>query len=110
MAEGFTEKKLHFNQSSLEILPSRTAECDRTPVGLSGGKVFSWVTILQMLGCFLAGMGSTEAQVRGRLQQGRKMCTRCCVSLKFRRKNVRVRFIQRSGRVYCAAPAVGLRQ
>ena len=37
------------------------------------GKEFSWVHTLQVLGCFLEGTGSTEAQVSGRLPQGRKM-------------------------------------
>ena len=74
VAEVFMKKKLYFNQSSLDILPSRTAECDRTPVGLSDGKVVSWARTLQVLGCFLDGMGPTEAQVRGLLQQGRMMC------------------------------------
>ena len=45
--------------------------------------MFSWVAILHLLGCFLDGVGSSETQVRGRLQQGRKMFNKlrpqlCC--------------------------------
>ena len=34
---------------------------------------FSWVPVLVVLGCHLDGSDSTETQVQGRLEQGRKM-------------------------------------
>ena len=67
------KKKMYFNQSSLEILPNRYAEGDKEPIVLSDGRMFSWVAVLQVLSCFLDGVGSSETQVRGRLQQRRKM-------------------------------------
>ena len=73
MATVFNRKKLHFNQSSLEILLSWAAEEDMTSIVLEGEKEFTWVHTLQVLGCFLDGTGSTEVQVGGRLVQERKM-------------------------------------
>ena len=67
-------QRLFFNESSLEILPSRAAEKDSIPIVLEGGESFSWVETLQLLGCFLwDGTGSTETLAKGRLLQGRKM-------------------------------------
>ena len=73
IAYVFGKRGLHFNQSSLEILPSKTAEKEATRIPLNEGMELSWVQILVVLGCCLGGSGSTEAQVMGRLDQGRKM-------------------------------------
>ena len=73
IAHVFGKRDLRFNQSSLEILPSKTAEKEATRVLLNEGMEFSWVRVLVVLGCYLDGSGSTETQVKGRLEQGRKM-------------------------------------
>ena len=73
IAHVFGKKDLRFNQSSLEILPSKTAEKEATRILLNEGMEFSWVRVLVVLGCYLDGSGSTETQVKGRLEQGRKM-------------------------------------
>ena len=67
------KRDLRFNQSSLEILPSTTAEREATCILLNEEMEFSWVRILVVLGCYMDGSGSTETQVKGRLEQGRKM-------------------------------------
>ena len=72
VADVFKSRKLLFNESSLEILPSRAAEKDSTPSVLEGGEMFRWVHSLQVLGCFLDGTGSTVSLAKGRLLQGRK--------------------------------------
>ena len=69
----FGKKQLCFNQKSLEILPSKNAEKEITGVWLNEGMEFSWVSELVVLGCHLDGSGSTETQVQGRLEQGRKL-------------------------------------
>ena len=69
----FGKKQLCFNQKSLEILPSKNAEKETTGVWLNEGMEFSWVSELVVLGCHLDGSGSTETQVQGRLEQGRKL-------------------------------------
>ena len=69
----FGKKDLYFNQKSLEILPSKSAEENVARVWLNADMEFSWVSELVVLGCHLDGSGSTEAQVQGRLEQGRKM-------------------------------------
>ena len=73
VAEVFGRKDPHFNQSSLEILPSGAAEMDVTRILLNEGMEFTRVQILVVLGCFLDGSGSTETQIKGRLSQERKM-------------------------------------
>ena len=73
VASVFKSRKLLLNESSLEFLPSRAAEKDRTPVVLEGGEMFRWVDTIQVLGCFLDGSGSTETLAEGRLVHGRKM-------------------------------------
>ena len=83
IAEVFGRKGLRFNQSSLEILPSKAAEMDATRISLNEGMEVAWVQILVVLGCFLDGSGSTETQIKGRLNQGRKMFSKlgamlCC--------------------------------
>ena len=83
IAHVFGKRDLRFNQRSLEILPSQTAEREATRVLLNEGMEFSWVRILVVLGCYLDGSGSTETQVKGRLEQGRKMFVKlrpmlCC--------------------------------
>ena len=45
----------------------------QNPIAINEGVEFSWVKILVVLGCYLDSSGSTEAQIRGRLAQGRKM-------------------------------------
>ena len=67
------KEDLRFNQSSLEILPSKTAEREATRIPLNEGMEFSRVRMLVVLDCYLDGSGSTETQVKGRLGQGRKM-------------------------------------
>ena len=67
----------------------------------------------QVLACFLDGTGSTEAQVRGRLLQGRKMFNKlrpflCC--RRFRKQNALVDFTPRSGPACCGVLAAGLRR
>ena len=69
----FGKRNLCFDQKSLEILPSKTAEKEATRVWLNAKMEFSWVPVLVVLGCHLDGSGSTETQVQGRLEQGRKM-------------------------------------
>ena len=69
----FGKKQLCFNQKSLEIFPSKNAEKETTGVWLNEGMEFSWVSELVVLGCHLDGSGSTETQVQGRLEQGRKL-------------------------------------
>ena len=69
----FGKKDLCFNQKSLENLPSKNAEKDVARVWLNERMEFSWVSVLVVLGCHLDGSGSTETQVQGRLEQGRKM-------------------------------------
>ena len=69
----FGKKQLCFNQKSLEILPSKNAEKEITGVWLNEGMEFSWVSELVVHGCHLDGSGSTEAEVQGRLEQGRKL-------------------------------------
>ena len=83
VATVFKRKKLYFNLSSLEILPSRAAERDKIPIVLEDEKEFTWVHTPQVLGCLLDGTGSTEALVGGRLLQGRNMFNKlrpflCC--------------------------------
>ena len=73
LAYVFGKRGLHFTQSSLEILPSKTAEREATRIPLNEGMEFSWVRILVVFGCYLDGSVSTETQVKGRLGQGRKM-------------------------------------
>ena len=68
----FGKKDLCFNQKSLEILPSKVAEKEVARVWLNERMEFSWVSVLVVLGCHLDGSGSTETQVLGRLEQGRK--------------------------------------
>ena len=69
----FGKKDLCFNQKSLEILPSKSAEENLARVWLNEKMEFSWVSELVVLGCHLDGSGSTETQVQGRSEQGRKM-------------------------------------
>ena len=73
IAYVFGKRDLRFNQSSFEILPSKTAEREATRILLNEGMELSWVRILVVLGCYLHGSGSTETQVKGRLGQERKM-------------------------------------
>ena len=73
IADVFGKRGLRFNQSSLEILPSKKAEKEATRIPFNEGMEFSWVQILVVLGCYLDGSNSTETQVKGRLDQGRKM-------------------------------------
>ena len=56
----FGKKELCFNQKSLEILPSKTAENEVARVWLDEKMEFSWVSELLVLGCHLDGSGSTE--------------------------------------------------
>ena len=84
------KRDLRFNQSSLEILPSKAAETEATRVWLNEKMEFSWVRVLVVLGCYLDGSGSTATQIKGRLEQGRKClgnCVLCCVARGFLRKN-----------------------
>ena len=83
VASVFKSRKLFFNDSSLEILPSRDAEKDSTSIVLEGREMFRWVDTSQVLGCFLDGTGSTETLAEGGLLQGRKMFNKlrpylCC--------------------------------
>ena len=73
IANVFGKRDLRFNQKSLEILSSKTAEKEVTRVWLNERMEFSWVPVLVVLGCYLDGSGSTETQIQGRLEQGRKM-------------------------------------
>ena len=73
IAEVFGKRGLRFNRCSLEIVPSKTAVKDATRIPLNKGMELSWVQILVVLGCFMHGSGSMETQVKGRLDQGRKM-------------------------------------
>ena len=73
MASVIEKKKLVFNHSSLEILPTGAAEKDKIPIVLEDKKEFSWVHTLLVLACFIDSTGSTEAQIRGRLFQVRKI-------------------------------------
>ena len=78
IAEVFGKRGLRFNQSRLEILPSKKAE----GISLNERMEFTWVQIL-VPGCYLDGSSSTETQVKGRLDQVRKMFSRlrpmpCC--------------------------------
>ena len=58
----FGKRDLCFNQKSLEILPSKTAEKEVARVWLNERMEFSWVPVLVVLGCYLDGSGSTETQ------------------------------------------------
>ena len=83
VASVFKSQRLFFNESSLEILPSRAAEKDSFPFALEGGESFTWVETLQVLGCFLDGTGSTETLAEGRLFHKQKMFNKmrpflCC--------------------------------
>ena len=83
VASIFGEKKLFFNPNSLEILPSVAARADKTPILLSEGMEFSWVQVLVALGCYIDSTGSTEALIKGRLEEGWKMFAKlrpmlCC--------------------------------
>ena len=69
VASVFKSQRLYFNESSLEILPSKAAEKDSFPFGLKDGESFTWVETLQVLGCFLDSTGSTETLAKGRLLQ-----------------------------------------
>ena len=72
-ASVFKSQRLQFNESRLEILPSKATEKDSFSFGLEDGEPFTWVETLQVLGCFLDGTGSTETLAKGRLLQGRKI-------------------------------------
>ena len=104
----FGKKDLCFNQKSLEILPSKSAEENVARVWLNEKMEFSWVSELVVLGCHLDGSGSTETQVQGRLEQGRKMFgrTRCLAELL---KNSRGRTPENVLLHGCAMRLVGLR-
>ena len=52
---------------------SKKVEKEATRIPLNEGMEFSWVQILVVLVCYLDASGSTETQVKGRLDQGRKM-------------------------------------
>ena len=58
------KKKLFFNQSSLEILPSGPAEKDKIPSYWTRKRKFVGCKLL-VLGCFLDSTGSTESSVSG---------------------------------------------
>ena len=60
IAYVFGKRDLRFIQSSLEILPSKTAEREATRILLNEEMELSWVRILVVLGCYLDGSGSTE--------------------------------------------------
>ena len=113
IAYVFGKRGLRFNQSSLEILPSKTAEREATCISLNEGMEFSWVRILVVLGCYLDGSGSTETQVKGRLGQGRRMFCKlrpllCCPRIL--RKSVSKRFTPRWLQVSCGAWVAGFRR
>ena len=106
IAEVFGKRGLRFNQSSLEILPSKTAEREVTRVLLNEEMEFSWVRILVVLGCYLDGSGSTETQVKGRLEN----CALCCVVRGFLRKSASKRFTPRWLQVFCGIRVAGFRR
>ena len=109
----FGKRGLCFNQKSLEILPSKTAEKEVTRVWLNERMEFSWVSVLVVLGCYLDGSGSTETQIQGRLEQGRKMFGKmrpllCCSRIL--RKNASERSIPRLFHVSCGVRVAGFRR
>ena len=113
IAYVFRKRGLRFNQSSLEILPSKKAEREATRIPLNEGIEFSWVRILVVLGCYLDGSGSTETQVKCRLGQGGRCsgnCALCCVVREFLRKSVSKRFTPRWLQVSCGVRVAGFRR
>ena len=113
IAYVFGKRGLRFNQSSLEILPSKAAEREATCIPLNEGMEFSWVRILVVLGCYLDGSGSTETQVKGRLgQDGRcsANCAQCCVVREFLRKSVSKHFTPRWLQASCGVRVAGSRR
>ena len=110
----FGKKQLCFNQKSLEIFPSKNAEKETTGVWLNEGMEFSWVSELVVLGCHLDGSGSTETQVQGRLEQGRKLLgkTRALLSCPGISEEERLRTcsILQLFLVFCGVQVVGFRQ
>ena len=93
------KKKLFFNQSSLEILPSGAAEKDNTP---SRWRRRNFVGCAP---CWCLAVSSTARAPLSRISEvvcfrGGRCSTssdRCCAAHKFRRKNVSVRSTPQSG-------------
>ena len=86
----FGKRDLRFNQKSLEILPSKTAEKEATRVWLNEKMEFSCVPVLVVLGCHWMHLDQQRHKFRGVWNRGGKClakCVRCCVARGFRRKN-----------------------
>ena len=98
IADVFGKRGLRFNESSLEILPSKKAETEATRIPFNEGMGFSWV---QIWWCSVA-IWMDRAQRRRKLRVAwTKGGIQCCVVQEFLRKNVSKRFTPRWLQVSC---------
>ena len=113
VANVFKKRKLLFNESSPEILPSRAAEKDRISIVLEDGKEFSWVHTLHVLGCFRMGRGPPRRSSEVVFCRGERWSTNSgpfCAANRFRKKNAVVGFAPRWWPACCGVLAAGLRR
>ena len=112
-ASVFKSQRLQFNESRLEILPSKATEKDSFSFGLEDGEPFTWVETLQVLGCFLDGTGSTETLAKDGYCRGGRYSTKCgrsCAARRSHWRNGSEGFTPRWVPLCCGALVAGLRR